>query len=261
MPSVATRRSTSYVVMPRDGNSPSRLVHASDRFIGRQHCMREKSVVDDRGLIAVAPYRMARPSRCVFDYGNLEALLEKLAQMGLDAHIPQHATEDDLAHPSLAQLQNQIVGLRPEHLVGAYDDGLSVFDIPLEAIEPVRARVRETGQRERAFSCKSVGPELIGLERSVHLPTVVGWIEIMGRDEYFIAASLRSLEDSLHILDCAVLGNARADRSPICPLLAQHIVLRVNKHHCGIGFLDIHGFCSILHSTADFVVVKLRALQ
>jgi hypothetical protein len=39
----------------------------------------------------------------------------------------------------------------------------------------------------------------------------------MGRDEYFIAASLRSLEDSLHILDCAVLGNARADRSPICP--------------------------------------------
>jgi hypothetical protein len=78
-------------------NSPSRLVHASDRFIGRQHCMREKSVVDDRGLIAVAPYRMARPSRCVFDYGNLEALLEKLAQMGLDAHIRQHATEDDLS--------------------------------------------------------------------------------------------------------------------------------------------------------------------
>jgi hypothetical protein len=39
------------------------LVHATDRFIGRQHCMREKSVVDDRGLIAVAPYRMTRPSR------------------------------------------------------------------------------------------------------------------------------------------------------------------------------------------------------
>src|SRR5262245_23275917 len=120
--------------------SPSRLAHATDRFIGRQNCMRKKSVVDNRGLIAVAPYRMARPSRCVFDYGNLEALLEKLAQMGLDAHIRQHATEDDLVHPSLAQLQNQIIGLRPEHLVGADDDGLSVFDIPFEAIEPVCAR-------------------------------------------------------------------------------------------------------------------------
>ena len=45
--------------------------HAIDRFIGRHHCMREKLVVDDRRLIAVAPYRMPRSSGCVLD--RLEA--------------------------------------------------------------------------------------------------------------------------------------------------------------------------------------------
>jgi hypothetical protein len=72
------------------------LTHAIDRFIGRQDSMCEKLVIDHRCLVAVAPYRMPRSGGCVLDHSNLEALLDKVAQMGLDAHIRQHATEDGL---------------------------------------------------------------------------------------------------------------------------------------------------------------------
>src|SRR5215469_18824678 len=107
--------------------------------------MGEKLIVDDRCLIAVAPNRMPRPGGCVLDHRNLETLLDKLAQMRLYAHIRQHAAEDDLVDPALAELQNQIVGLRPEHLMWTGDDCLSVFDVRLKAIQPIRARVCEAG--------------------------------------------------------------------------------------------------------------------
>ena len=44
--------------------------------------MREKLVIDDSRLVAVAPYRMPRSGGCVLDHCNLEALLDKVAQMG-----------------------------------------------------------------------------------------------------------------------------------------------------------------------------------
>src|SRR5271169_3412359 len=106
--------------------------------------MCEKSVVDDRRLITVAPYGMSRSGRCILDHGNPKALLDKLAQMGLDAHVRQHATEDDLTHSPFAQLQDQIVGLWPPHFMRTDDDCPAVFDKRLKAIQPVRARVWET---------------------------------------------------------------------------------------------------------------------
>src|SRR5262249_36455599 len=102
------------------------------------HRMCEKTIVDHRRLVTVTPDRMPGSGRRVLDDGNLEALLEELAQMRLDAHIRQHAAENDPADPALAQLQDEIVGLRPEHLVRADDDRLAVVDVRLEAFEPVR---------------------------------------------------------------------------------------------------------------------------
>ena len=57
----------------------------------------------------------------------------------------------------LAQLQDQIVGLRSPDLVRADDDGLAVLDIGLEAIEPVRARVREARQIQRVLFGRRCG--------------------------------------------------------------------------------------------------------
>jgi hypothetical protein len=70
-----------YLHWRRHGSAPLTCgsgfsAHAFDRFIGRQHCMREKLVVDDGRLIAVTPYRMPRPGGCVLDYCDLEALLD-----------------------------------------------------------------------------------------------------------------------------------------------------------------------------------------
>src|SRR6516225_6475084 len=104
--------------------------------------MGEKPVVDDRGLITVAPDRMPRPGGCILDHRNLEALLDKLAQMRLDAHVRQHAAEDDPIDPALAQLQDQIVGLRAEHLMRTDNYCLPVVDVGLEAIQPIRPSLR-----------------------------------------------------------------------------------------------------------------------
>src|SRR4051812_49320615 len=82
--------------------------------------------------------------------------------------------------------------------------------------------------------------ELISLEWPVHHPTAVGGIEIVRRDEHFVSAGLGSLEYPLHVLNCLVLGDARADRAPIRPLLAQHVVLRVDEHDCGVAVPDVH---------------------
>src|SRR6516162_5755153 len=119
----------------------SRGLYARDHFVGRPHGVGEKSIVDHRGLIAVAPDRMPRSGGCVLDHCDLEALFEQLAQMGFDAHVRQHAAEDHLA-----QLQNEVVGLRAEDFVRADDDRLAVLDIGLEPINPVRARVGEPRQ-------------------------------------------------------------------------------------------------------------------
>src|SRR5207253_4307850 len=72
------------------------LTHAIDGVIGGQHGMSDKLVIDYRRLVAITPYRMPRSSGCVLDDCNLETLFDKVAQMGLDAHIRQHATEYDL---------------------------------------------------------------------------------------------------------------------------------------------------------------------
>ena len=94
--------------------------------------------------------------------------------MRLHTYVRQHPTEDDLADSPLAQLQNQIVGLRPPYLVRTDDDRLPIIDVRFETIQPVRTRIFETGQPERSASGKCVSLELFAFLRSVELPTVVG---------------------------------------------------------------------------------------
>src|SRR6516164_6344820 len=141
--------------------------------------MSDKLVIDHSRLVAIAPYRMSRSCGCVLDDCDLKAVLDKITQMGFDAHIRQHPTKDDLADPAFAQLQNQIIGLRPPYFVRADDDRLSIFDVGLEALQPVGARVGETRQIQRSAPCKTVSSELVGLERPVKFPTSVGRIKVM----------------------------------------------------------------------------------
>jgi hypothetical protein len=48
--------------------------------------------------------------------------------MALDAEVGRHASQDTLS-TALAQLEHQIVLLRPVHLVRTADDGLAVIEV------------------------------------------------------------------------------------------------------------------------------------
>src|SRR5258708_11021141 len=118
---------------------PSRSLHAPDRFFGRPHGMGEKSKVDHRRLVTVAPNWMPRAGGRVLDDGDLEAPFKQLPQGRFDAYVRQHPAENDLIDPPFAQLQHQIVGLRPPYFVRADYDRLRVVAVCPEAAEPVTA--------------------------------------------------------------------------------------------------------------------------
>src|SRR5579859_1117671 len=182
--------------------------------------MSKEPIVDQCCLIAVAPFWMTGPCDRILDHGDLEALFEELAQMGLDTHVRQHPAEDDLRDPPLTQLQDQVVGLRAEYFVRADDDRLAVFDVWLESIEPIGTGILEPRQIEGTASRKCAGFEFIGLERPVDLPSIVGRVEVVGGDENKITMVLGGFENPLHILDGLVLRDALAHSSPILALLA-----------------------------------------
>src|SRR5258706_4155683 len=113
-------------------------------------------------------------------------------------------------------------------------------------MQPIRAQVFESRQSQWSSSCERTGSEFVRLERPVCLPAAVGRIEIVGRDEHLVSARLRGFEDPLHVLDCLVLGDARSDGPPIGSLLAQHVVLGVDKDYCRVDPSDFHGLLSML---------------
>ena len=67
------------------------LLHGLDGFVGRQDCIRQKAIVDDCRLVAVADRRVSGSGRCVLDHGDFEALFQELPQVALDAEIGQHS--------------------------------------------------------------------------------------------------------------------------------------------------------------------------
>jgi len=61
------------------------------------------------------------------DVSDVETVLEQLAKMALDAQVGGHAGQDHLVDAALAQLQHQVVLLRPVQLVRAADKSLAVL--------------------------------------------------------------------------------------------------------------------------------------
>ena len=73
------------------------LLHGLHGVVGRQDRVREEAVVDERRLVAVADLGVPGAGRRVLHHGDLEPLLEQLAQVALDAQVRQHPGQDDLA--------------------------------------------------------------------------------------------------------------------------------------------------------------------
>src|SRR5205085_2377176 len=62
---------------------------------------------------------------------------EQLAQVALDAEVGQHPRQGHLVDAALAELQDEVVGLRAPHLVGTDHHRLAVLNEGLVAVEPV----------------------------------------------------------------------------------------------------------------------------
>src|ERR1700754_57609 len=221
-------------------------MHSLDGFVRRQHSVSQEPVVDECRRIAIAPDWVPGGSCCVHDYSYLESLFDELAHMGFDAHVRQHPAQDDPADPALTQLEDQVVGLRPEDLVRADDHGPPVFDVGLEAVQPVYARVQETGHVKLSSAGKRMSLELGRLERTVHPPPVVSGVEVMRRDEDLVSTALCGLEDSLHVFDRLVLRDARPQHCPVRPMLTQDVILRVDENDCRVGLPEFHVVLRVL---------------
>jgi cytochrome c553 len=85
--------------------------------------------LDDASIQALAAWIASRPActRAVIKNGLVQPPLEELAQMGLNAQVCQHAVKNDLAGPTLAELQGRVVRPRPEDFVGTADHRPSLF--------------------------------------------------------------------------------------------------------------------------------------
>ena len=102
--------------------------------------MCEKREINEGSGIAVAPFGMLRPSGRIFGDGDLEPLLEQFAQVRFDAHIGEHSAQNDLADFPFAELQYEVVSLRPPHAVRRDDDGFAILVVGLDALQPIRPR-------------------------------------------------------------------------------------------------------------------------
>jgi hypothetical protein len=114
------------------------LLHRLYGFVRCPDRVCEKRVIDERRRIVIAPIRVPWRGRRIFDDGDLETLLEQFAQVRFDAHIGEHSAQNDLADFPFAELQNEVVGLRPPHAVRRDDDGFAILDVGLKALQPIR---------------------------------------------------------------------------------------------------------------------------
>jgi hypothetical protein len=93
-----------------------------DYLFGHPDGVAEEAVVRQGCKVPVAGGEPWPGRRIPNDY-NLEALLQKMPQVGLHAAVRGHPGEDDLRDAALPQLQRQIVALRAPDLVRRGDDG------------------------------------------------------------------------------------------------------------------------------------------
>ena len=190
------------------------VLYRLDRFIGCQHRVCEKRIVNERRRIAVAPLGVLWRSGRIFRDGHFEPLLEQFAQVRFDAHVGEHSAKNDLADLAFSELENEVVGLRSPDAMRRHDDGFAVLDVGFKALEPVGAGPLEAVEVQDSLAGEEAGLDLLGFERSVEHPAVVRRIEIVRRDEDLEPMRLRGLEDALHVLDGVVLGEAFFEQRP-----------------------------------------------
>src|SRR5688572_20856404 len=148
------------------------LVQIADNFFGGPKPIGHVAEVDERRQISVALRDLWRGD-CVSDHPNFEAELQEFPQVRLDAHVREHACENDLIHTLLTELKREIVDLRAVQFVRRANDRLPVFDILLELRKKVRAGSPEAVQRIRSLAVEYSDLVLEDLQWPLDFPSVI----------------------------------------------------------------------------------------
>src|SRR5215831_8654788 len=115
-----------------------RCFNAFDRLGRCPQCMRQKSPVDERGLVTVtffvAGARSGVPYHC-----HLEAVLDEIAQVRLNAEITDGPGKNDLFDAESPQLENHVVRRCPVGLVRAGHDRVPMTNVRLVSLREIRA--------------------------------------------------------------------------------------------------------------------------
>ena len=142
------------------------------------------------------------------------------------------------------------ISLGKRHSLNDRNNGLSILDIGLVALEPVGPRALESIQAERAAAAKHVDLVHDLLDGSAELPAVIGGIVIVRRDKDVVAVVLGGFEQLFDVLDGLVLLDAVAAELPRDAFLAKEVILRIDYHQCSIVLSDIHGFSPFIDQVA-----------
>jgi hypothetical protein len=105
-----------------------RLLESGNDIVGGPQCVGDVAVVDQRTEIAIT-FRKLRARNGVTYDSHLEALLQELAWVRVNAQVHQHPRQDDLRNTLLAKLKREIVDPWAVELVGRGDDGLAILDV------------------------------------------------------------------------------------------------------------------------------------
>src|SRR5215469_16555986 len=109
---------------------------AFDRLGRGPQCMRQKSPVDERGLVSVtffvAGTRGGVPYHC-----HLEAVLDEVAQVRLNAEIADGPGKNDLFDAEAPQLENHVVRRCPVGLVRAGYDRVPMANVRLVPVRKI----------------------------------------------------------------------------------------------------------------------------
>ena len=130
-------------------------------------------------------------------------------------------------------------------------DGFAVLDVWLESLQPVCPGSFEAIESQDSFATELVMGNLIGFERAVELPSLIGGEKIVRRDEDLVSIRLRGLEDALHILDRVVFLKTFVEQRPTETVFTQHVVLRVDKHYCRVVLVEVHNSPLITRFPSD----------
>ena len=116
---------------------PQSAFHIFDNLICREHCAGDIPKVYQCRFVAISQLGMPCSGSCILHHRNFKTLLNQFSHVGFHAKIRRHSCKNNVIYPAFAKLKGQVIILRSIYLMWAGYNGLPIFDVGFESLEPV----------------------------------------------------------------------------------------------------------------------------